>query len=426
MTKQFERISACGRRVSPALLASTAAILTAVLSTAGCRPRVPPPLPPPAVTVARPLQHEVIEWDDYTGHLDAVESVDVRARVGGLVVSTPFREGAIVAEGDLLVEIDVRPYQADLDSKVAAEGVAAAQLKLAEIQYDRLRKLMPEKSASYIEFKTAEATFERERAALAAAQANVAAARLNVEWCKVIAPIAGRISRKNVTPGNIITGGTGTGTLLTTITSIDPIYCYVDADERSVLKYQKLAREGKRVSARDAQIPCFLQLTNEAGFPHQGVIDFVDNRLDATTGTILARGVFPNPKGWLTPGFFARLRVPGSGSYSALLVPDAAIATEQSQKLVFVVAPDNVVAARPVVPGALFGELRVIESGIGPNDPVIISGLMQARPGIKVNPTDAVIPATSFPPIPPSAIASQPAHATSEPTTSEGTTQGAQ
>ncbi len=361
-----------------------------------------------AVTVARPVQHDVLEWDDYTGHIEAVESVDVRARVSGLVMSTPFHEGSIVKQGELLVELDVRPFQADLDAKIAAEAMAAAKVKLADIQYTRLKRLMPENSASFIEFQTAEATLAQSKAEQAAAKANVEAARLNVEWCHVVAPIAGRISRKYVTPGNLVTGGSGTGTLLTTIQSIDPIYCYAEADERSVLKYQKLAREGKRISARDSQIPCFAQLSTETGFPHRGVIDFVDNRLDPATGTILARGVFPNPHGWLTPGFFARLRVPGSGVYSALLIPDEAVVTEQSAKSVLVVGPDDVVVSRPVTLGPVFGDFRAIGSGITPQDRVIVKGLLSARPGSKVQVTETTIPQTALPTIPADLIANPP------------------
>lgn len=374
-----------GRARSPTpYIVRESLIILGLVFIHGCKGPVPPPPPPPTVTVARPVQKEVIEWDEYTGHLDAVEFVDVRARVSGLIVGTPFQEGAIIAQGDLLVELDNRPFQADLDSKVASEGQAAAQVDIARITYEHLKGLMPEQSASKIEFQQAEANLKQAQAALAGAKANVESARLNVEWCRVTAPIAGRISRKLVTPGNLITGGSGTGTLLTTIASINPIYCYMDADERSVLKYQQLAREGKRVSARDTQIPCFLQVLSETGFPHEGVVDFVDNRMDPTTGTIRGRGVFPNPNGWLVPGFFARVRVPGSGRYQALLVPDAAIINDQNQKLLMVVRADDVIDPRPIKPGALFGDLRVIQSGIGLTDRVVVNGLMQARPGMKV------------------------------------------
>jgi RND family efflux transporter MFP subunit len=235
---------------------------------------------------------------------------------------------------------------------------------------------------------------------LAGAEAAVEAARLLVEWCRITAPISGRIGERHVDPGNLITGGSGTGTLLTTIASIDPIYCYIDADERAVLKYQRLAREQKRVSARDAQIPFIMQLADETTFSHEGIVDFVDNRIDPRTGTIRGRGVLANPGGYLTPGFFARVRIPGSGAYVATLVPDAALVTDQSQKALYVVGPNNVLELRPVKLGAIFGELRSIESGIEASDRVVINGLMHARPGAKVVPQEGTISLDSLPPPP--------------------------
>lgn len=378
------------------------------LALAACNRQKPPDPVIPTVTVACPVQHEVLEWDEFTGHLAPVESVEVRARVSGLVVATPFKEGAIVKKDDLLVEIDVRPFQAELDSKLADEKRADAQVDIARIDFNHMKELLPRNSASPIEFQRAEAILKQSEAARAAAKAAVESARLDVEWCRVTAPITGRISRKSVTPGNLITGGSGTGTLLTTITSIDPIYCYIDADEQSVLKYQRLAREGKRISARDAPIPCLLQLSNESDFPHHGVVDFVDNRLDPATGTIRARGVFSNPDGSLTPGFFARVRIPGSGDYKALLIPDSAITTDQNQKIVLVVGPDNVVAARPIKPGALFGDLRSIDAGLTPQDRIVINGLMQARPNTKINPQEGKVSLANFEAIHAGGIPTQP------------------
>ena len=385
---------------APTFCAVLIVIAPLTLASTQCSRRESPPPPPvPTVSVARPVQREVIEWDDYSGYLEAVDFVEVRARVSGLVVSAPFQAGATVNKGDLLVEIDVRPFQADLDSRVAQEARATAQVRLAEIELKRIQELPPQASVP-IERERSEAALSEAKAVLAGAKAAVEAARLLVEWCSVTAPISGRISSLYVDPGNLITGSSGTGTLLTTIASIDPIYCFIDADERAVLKYQRLAREKKRVSARDAQIPFLMQLADDETFAHEGIVDFVDNRIDPMTGTIRGRGVLANPNGFFTPGFFARVRIPGSGPYLATLVPDSAIITDQNQKVLYVVGPGNLVEMRPIKLGAVFGDLRAIESGIGATDRVIVNGLMQARPGIKVEPQEASISLDSLPPPP--------------------------
>jgi RND family efflux transporter MFP subunit len=364
-----------------------------VLGLGGCggKPSQTQP-PPPAVTVANPAVREVVEWDTYTGYLEAPESVNVAARVSGLIVDTPFVEGSIVKKGDLLFEIDQRPFKADLDAKVADEQKAEAQRALAKVTLDRLLTLAPNNAVSQQSVDDAKATLDQDDAAVAGAKAAVETSQLNLEWCKVVSPIDGRVSNKLVTVGNLVNGGAGQATLLTTIQSVDPIYCYVDVDEHSVLKYQKLAVEKKRVSARDARIPCFLQLSNEEGYPHAGVVDFVDNHVDPTTGTMRARGVFPNPTGLLTPGYFASLRVAGSGRYQTLLVPDSAVGSDQSEKILLLVNKENVVVPRIVQFGALFGDLRSIVNGLGADDRVIINGQMHARPGATVSPTMADIP----------------------------------
>jgi RND family efflux transporter MFP subunit len=384
-----------------------------VFCTGGCeRSAAKAPAPPtPAVTVAAPVQREVIEWDEYTGRLEAVETVEVRARVSGFIEKADFEEGALVKAGDPLFVIDPRPFDAELAKARAEVSRAQAQLAFATNEFKRLEQARASGAGSAIELENARARMREAEAAVAAANAVVQSAELNVEWTRVTAPITGRISRKIVTPGNLINGGPGQATLLTTITSVDPIYCFVDADEQSLLKYARLAREGKRVSARQAEIPCFMQLGDEAGFPHEGVVDFVDNRMDPTTGTIRARGVFANPNGWLLPGLFARVRIPGSGRYQTLLVPDSAVTTDQNQKLLLVVGPDNTVQPRPVTLGALFGEFRAIESGIGRDDRVIINGLMQARPGAKVSPQQTALSMVSFQLTAPGSPATQALHA---------------
>jgi RND family efflux transporter MFP subunit len=363
----------------------------------GCDRSQPPPAPPaPAVTVTHPIESEVIEWDEYTGRLEAVDSVEVRPQVSGLIESAPFHEGSNVKKGDVLFVIDVRPFQADLDSRIADVAKAEALLAQASSDFKRFQEAVKTSAVSAKDLDSAKASFDRAGADLAGAKAAEAAARLKVEWCRVTSPIDGRVSNKIVTPGNLVTSGTGQATLLTTVVSMDPIYCYVTVDEASVLKYAQLAREGKRVSARYAQIPTFMGVASEKGFPHEGVVDFVDNRLESGTGTVRGRGIYPNPDGFLQPGMFARVRIPGSGRYKALLIPDVAVGADQNRRFVMVVKPDDVVEMHPVKLGALFGDLRSIESGISKDDRVIFKGLQRARPGAKVTPTEEPIPPDAY------------------------------
>lgn len=361
-------------------------LLSVFLAATGCDQPAPPPVPPPpTVTVARPVAREVIEWDEYTGHLEAVETVQVRARVSGFVQKADFKEGTIVKAGQLLFVIDPRPFQAELAQQQAEVQRATAQRDFAANEFKRIEGLRPTGGASEVELENARQRMLEAEASVAAAAAQVQAAELDVEFAQVTAPITGRISRRYVTAGNLINGGAGEATLLTTITLIDPIYAYMDVDEQSVLKYQRLSLEKKRDSARDMEIPIFMALSNEDGFPHEGVVDFVDNRIDPATGTLRARGVFANSAGYLTPGLFARLRIPGSGRYTTMLVPDLAIGTDQDQRFVLVVKADDTVERRVIQLGALFGRFRSIEQGITADERIIINGLQRARPGAKVN-----------------------------------------
>src|SRR3954453_6609774 len=356
----------------------------AALGAAGCARREASAAPPPAeVTVSRPLEHDVVEWDEYSGRLQAVESVDVRARVSGFVDETPFQDGLIVQKGQLLFLIDPRPFQAEVDKANAAVQAADAKVVNARQELARLTSLRPTNGASEKELQDQQYATRAAEAELASAQAQARIAELNLSFTRVTAPIAGCVSRRLVTPGNLISGGTGNDTLLTNLTSIDPIYHYVDVDEASVLKYQRLAREKKRISARDEPIPCYLALQDEQGFPHAGIVDFVDNRIDPQTGTLRARGVFPNPRGYLTPGMYARVCIPGSGRYRAMLLPDSAIGTDQSQKFVLIIGPTNRVAYKPLKLGPVFERLRVVE-GVATDDRVITKGLLRARPGMVV------------------------------------------
>ncbi len=369
-------------------------ILAALLGVGffGCggKPSVPQ-APAPAVTVAHPVQKDVIEWDTYTGYLQAPESVSLAARVSGLITEAPFIEGSIVKKGDLLFVIDNRPFKADLDAKLADLEKAKAQLAIARITYNRLQAVQSS-AVSQQDVDNAKANIDQANAAVAGAQAAVESSRLNLEWCRVMAPIDGRVSNKLVTVGNLVNGGQGQPTPLTTIESVSPMYCYVDIDEHSVLKYQELALQKKSVTTRNGKVPCYVQLSNEAGFPHVGYIDFADNHVDPTTGTLKARAILDNNSGLLTPGFFARLSVPGSGRYQTLLVPDSAIGTDQNQRNVLVVNKDDIVEPRAVQLGALFGGLRSIVSGLKPDDWVIINGQMHARPGAPVTPAQQEIP----------------------------------
>jgi RND family efflux transporter MFP subunit len=373
----------------------TIAVLAALImaGSVGCggKSAGAPDSPPPDVSVAHPVQKEVIEWDTYAGYLEAPEAANVAARVSGLIVQMPFAEGSIVKRGDLLAVIDDRPFKADLDAKIADEQNAEAALAIADVNFNRLPGLRATGAVSQQDFDNAKANVDQAKAFVASKKAAEESSRLNLEWCRVLSPIDGRASNKLVTVGNLVNGGDGQATLLTTVQSVNPVYCYVDVDEQSVLKYQKLAQERKLASARDGKVPCYVQLSNETGFPHEGFIDFVDNHVDPTTGTQRVRAVLQNKSGQLLPGLFARLSVPGSGRYQALLVPDTAIGTDQNQHNVLVVDKDNVVAARPVELGALFGGMRSIVSGLSADDLVIVNGQMHARPGATVSPTEVPI-----------------------------------
>jgi RND family efflux transporter MFP subunit len=345
-----------------------------------------PAPPPPAVTVAHPVEHEVIEWNQYTGYLQAPDFVNVMARVSGLLESASFKEGSIVKQGQVLFTIDKRPFQADLDAKVATVEKDKAQVALAQANFQRTAQALKGNAVSQQDYDTTKAQLEQAQAQLDADKAAEEQSRLNLQWCQVTAPVTGRVSNYQVTAGNLVNGNSAQPTLLTTITSVDPIYCYFNVDEQSVLKYQALIRQNKVASARISTVPAFMALADETNFPHEGYIDFVNNQIYPNTGTMQLRAVFPNPTGWLTPGMYARVRVPGSGRYQAVLVPDAAVGADQNLRFLLSVGPDDLVQRHQVELGALFGELRAITSGISPADQVIINGQLRARPGMKVKP----------------------------------------
>jgi len=371
----------------------TVLALCAVLVACGKRPETVPP--PPKVDVVRPIPREVTEWDEYTARLEAVDSVEVRPRVSGYLQSIHFQDGATVKKGDLLFQIDPRPYEATLRHAEADLALAKSRLALAQKNLARATDLIRSHAIAQEEADIRESTVRQAEASVAEAEATVDAAKLDVEFTRVTAPVSGQISRKFVTEGNLITGGVGTqGTLLTTIVSLDPIYVYFEADERSYLKYMRLQQSGERPSSRVYHNPVWVGLADEEGFPREGAMDFVDNQLDRGTGTIVGRALLPNPDLTLTPGLFARLRLPGSDKYEALLLPDDAIGNDQSQKFVFVVNADNTAVYRTVKTGSLVDGLRIIREGLTADDWVIVAGTQRARPGLTVDPQQRTIQAS--------------------------------
>jgi membrane fusion protein, multidrug efflux system len=349
------------------------------------------PPPPPKVTVSQPVLREVIEWDEFTGRIEAVESVEVRARVSGYLQSVHFTDGAIVKKGALLFVIDPRPYQAELNRAKAALEQAIARYERTQKDFVRAQQLIKSRAMSQEDVDTRGADQREAQEAVQAARAAVEAAQLNVEFTQVRAPISGRISREFVTVGNLINGGTADSTLLTRVVSLDPIYSYFDVDERSYLKYSRLWREGQQSGSREVKIPVHLALGNETGFPHQGQLDFIDNRLDPNTGTMMGRSVFSNHDQTLIPGLFARIRLPGSSQYEALLIPDGAVGSDQTQRFAFVVNDQNTVEYRKVELGPIIDGLRVIRDGLKPEDWVIVNGVQRVRAGAKVDPQKQAI-----------------------------------
>lgn len=403
----------------------------AVIATAGCRPAPPPP---PSTTVdvvvAPPIAMRIVEWDEYTGRLEPIDSVDIRARVGGYLREIHFIEGDIVNKGDLLFVIDERPFasavrraeaavlaakaslgesESQLVQSEAAQKEVEASLRLEEQRFARAERIVGTNAISQEEFDIRKSTLEQARAQVDSAAANVATSRaaievaaasvaaaeaelntanINLNYTKVISPISGRVSSRLVTEGNLISGGTAESTLLTTIVSLDPIHVVFDADEAAFLKYQRLATQGKRASSRDVKNPVFLSLADEyPKFPHKGHMDFVDNRLDPNTGTMRGRAILRNPDFILTPGLFARVRIPGSGEHEAILVSDASVVSDQSDKFVFVVEGDGTIRRQPIKTGGAIHGLRIVEEGLKGGEQVIIRGIQRVRPGLKAKVT---------------------------------------
>jgi RND family efflux transporter MFP subunit len=363
--------------VRPARVASLV-LLAAVLAACGHKDKPVPP--PPEVTVATPLQKEVVDWDDFVGRFEAVDQVDIRPRVSGYLQTIGFKDGEVVKKGQLLFVIDPRPYQAALDQAKAQATRAEATLTNAKTALDRGQVLLTARAISQEELDNRQATERQAVADLAAAEANVRNAQLNVEFTHVTAPLAGRISDRRVAVGNLVTADS---TVLTTLVSLDPIRFTFDGSEALYLKYQRDSRGGARKSSRDTSNPVLIRLQDEAEYRWKGRMDFVDNALNTTSGTIRGRAVVDNPGNFLTPGMFGHLRLLGSAPYKAYLVPDAAISSDQTNQTVYVVDDQGMVTQRTVSPGPVIDGLRVIRSGLQPTDRVVIDGLQRVRPGQK-------------------------------------------
>jgi len=340
--------------------------------------------PPPQVSVATVLEKRVKDWDEFTGRFQAVETVEIRPRVSGYIDRVAFKEGGLVKSGDLLFIIDPRPYQAEYDRAAADLKRYKTALELARIESVRVQRLRQSGAVSQEELDERTSTVAQAEANAAGAQAALESAQLNLGFTRVTSPIAGRVSRAEVTRGNLVTGGNNGGTLLSSVVSMDPIYLYFDSDEQAYLRYTKMARYGQRSS--DAPNPVQVGLANEEGFPHPGRVDFIDNQLNPQTGTIRARAVLDNKDGQFTPGLFARVQLLGSDEYNAILIDDRAVNTDQSQKYVFLLGADNKIEYRKVTLGRVVDGLRVVREGLKTGDTIVVNGAQRVHPGVTVTP----------------------------------------
>ena len=351
--------------------------------------------PPPAVTVAKPVQRTVIDQDEYVGRFAAVDSVEIRSRLSGYLSDIHFKDGQMVKQGDLLFTIDRRPFEIALEQMRANLAQARANLAFTEADLARGQSLLTNKTITEQAYDQRTQAKAVATASVAAQEAMVHSAELDLDqYSQLRSPIDGRIGDRRVAAGNLVTGGAGANTtLLATVVSVDPIRFEFTFDEQSYLRYVRYASASKEVAALNGNVPVSLELIDENEFKHIGKIDFVDNAINTSTGTIRGRAVFDNADGIFTPGMFGRLRVPGSPPYTALLLPDAAIGSEQVRKYVLVVDDSGMVQQKYVTLGQLDGGLRVIKDGLDANDRVIVNGLMRARPGIKVNAQEQAAPA---------------------------------
>jgi RND family efflux transporter MFP subunit len=387
------------RRFTPWRAGRALAALALAALAAGCDQGQPEATkrqaPPPAVSVSQPVQRAIVEWDEYTGRFDATQTVEIRARVSGYLNEVRFKDGQEVAQGDVLFAIDPRPFERALEQARAELFAANTKVENANLDVTRGQPLLERKFISDKTFDDRMALLRDAQAAVKVSEAKVKSAELDLSFATIAAPISGRIGRSLVTAGNWVSAGSVSGaTLMTTIVSQDPIYIYFDVSENNYIKYKRLAERGVRAGAADVGAPVEVSLPDERGFPHKGKLDFLDNRLDQGTGTLRARAVLPNKDGLFSPGLFARVRVTGTASYAALLLPDEAIGTDQTNKYVLVVGADGTVERRNVRLGPLVDGLRVVREGLAGENWVITRGLQRARPGLKVEPKRVAIAAS--------------------------------
>jgi RND family efflux transporter MFP subunit len=363
--------------------AAPVAAISLALLLAACGQSAPPPPPTPVVTIAAPAQQKIVDRDEYVGRFVAVDAVEIRGRVSGYLEKIHFTDGQLVKAGDLLFTLDQRPFQAAVAQARADLARAKSQTDLTAADLSRAETLWQQKTIAEALYDQRVQAKRAADAALQAAEAALKTAELNLEFSELRAPVSGRIGDRRVSPGNLVTGTTS---LLATVVSIDPIRFEFSFDEASYLRYQRIATQSGRADERGTKLPVALRLLDEKGFEHNGTVDFVDNVIDTSSGTIRGRAVFQNKNALFTPGMFGRIRVPGSPEYEALLVPDSAIGTEQIRKFVYVVDAENTVRQKYIELGSLQGALRVVRSGLEPGDRVVVNGLMRARAGAKVTP----------------------------------------
>lgn len=365
------------------LLSTIVVVLVAACSKAP----LPGPPPIPEVSVALVTEQQITEWDEYTGRLEAVNTVEIRPQVAGVLQSVSFVEGKEVKRGELLFQIDPRPFQAELDRAEAALEQSRTAAELAVTDQARAERLLTSRAVSREEYEQRVAASRSAAAAVRSAEAALAVARLNLGYTRIVSPIDGRIGRAEVTPGNLVSAGPGTAaTRLAVVVSLQPMYAYFEAAEQDYLKYMELARSGARPLSRDVKNPVYMAVGNETTFNHRGYMDFVDNRVQSGTGTLLGRAVFPNPDRHLTPGMFVRVRLLGRPTYQGLLINDRAISTDQDRRFVLVVGAGDKLEYRAVTTGPMVDGLRVVREGLKAGDRIVVNGLQRVRPGMVIKP----------------------------------------